>query len=106
MYIRANSSSGGVLNPTVIKAGVMDKTSPNNKVEQEIDLTKTYIVSISGNMQAYRDYMDTFVVNKGVKTIIHDTAEIAQDINVTGNILSFTNGSTSYYRTYCITQLD
>lgn len=96
-------SGGSTLNPTALKYGYV---ASGGQVSQTIDLTKTYILSISSNASAADDYMDTFLIDKGQKSYLHDATSMIQDITISGTTLSFTNSSSASYRSYCLTQLD
>lgn len=103
MKMPTYAGGGATLNPTALKAGYVAKSGT---VTQTIDLNKTYILSICTNADASFDYMDTFLIDKGQKSFIHDSTGMTQDITITGNTLSFTNASGTYARSYCLTQLD
>lgn len=103
--IRANTSGGGgvTLNPTAVKYGTV---APNGSVSQQLDLTKSYMLAISTNANASVNYNATFFIDKGETSVIYK-GDITQDISVSNaGVLSFTNPSGSYYRSYCLTQLD
>ena len=107
MLVRMQTSSGGevTLNPTVIKAGSIGTSSSSKTMTQEIDLTKTYLVFISTNYTNTPNYQIVWLVDKGQKSILHQ-GDITQNITISGTTLSITNSSSTYSRSYCLTQLD
>lgn len=103
MLAMSNNGGGVTLNPTAAKYGTV---APNGSVSQQLDLTKSYMLTISTNANASVNYNAIFFIDKGETSVIYK-GDITQDISVSNaGILSFTNLSGSYYRSYCLTQLD
>ena len=108
--IRATSGGGGGgLNPTLVKTGVLGKTSSTKTATQQLDLTKTYIVSNSVNYESSTtNYMTVHKIVKGVVSgvsISSDNTAVTVTVDANG-LLTLTNSSTSASRSYCLTQID
>lgn len=93
---------GGTINPTLVNEGY---TVHGGTTTQPIDINKSYILTISSNASADANFMIVFRIVKGVSERL-DTAELSQTISIANGILSFTNPSTSYTRSYALTQID
>lgn len=105
--IRALSGSGGgTINPTLLKQGYVNTSSTTT---QQLDTTKTYIVSASRNQQAARNQMCMFKIVNGTITEIYFDSNVMSNwpISIDSNgLLTITNTSGSYQLSYCISQID
>ena len=97
------ANGGGTINPTLIKEGYY---ATNATITQQIDISKTYMVSFSANAAGSSSELEVVYIKNGVVTYLYDNPNITQTFTINNGVLSFTNPSSSYGRSYCIAQLD